>query len=445
MLNIDWQLLNAKISEKHSDSNWWTNCYLPHPAETKLRYTERSIIMLGQAKSGKSTLLYALKENNNNCLTIDYPIEYWPQEANAWSPKYNHLGQIMARVTVRLAQIFKTRPNLFLELSETDLEFWRWMLGKYSDRRALSRFLNSLPNTPEYQTQRDIFHQMPFEDFYPTDTRPADAQGQLEELITLVRQLGYQGISILIDTGNEDLTTDSRKQNTKDLFGWLKPLQIKNFYIKATFSQTMATKVDLQTLTRGRVDYIALQWTETQCVEIVNRHLSAATQGLLNQLSQLATTPLLKSLKKDIPHLDDNPLPQYWLWAIGAMLKSYQSRQGELPLGNDASTNILATYYKNYVPLRLEANKQGVWRGETYIPLNEQPYIFLETLWNIPIDTYANDALRKEMGSPENMNTVASRLRKAIEPIRGTTIYLKNTRAEGYWLENIIKKDKMSA
>lgn len=438
MLNIDWHCLEAEIGEPNSNNDWWSYCYVPHPAENTLRYAVRSIIVLGQAKSGKSVLLKALK-NDSNCLTINYPIDYWPHERNVWSSDYNHLGQIMARATVRLAELFTTDPDSFLTLSEISLEFWRWMLGKYGDRRALTRFLNGLPRSSEYQPFMEILRYLPFEDFYPTDTRPADVQGQLEELITLVQQLGFQGVTILVDTGNEDLTVAIRQENVKNLFGWLKPLQIKNFYIKAAFSKLMAEKINLNQLTRGRVDYVTLQWTEAQCIEIVHRHLAAATHNSLTQLSQLATPSLINRLKKDIPHLNNAPLPQYWLWATTAMLKVYQTQKYQLPLDVNAITNVLITYYKNYVPLRLETGKQGVWRGETFIPLADQPYIFLETLWNIPMGTYANDALLNRMGSPENINTVASRIRKAIEPIRGTSIYLKNTRSEGYWLENITK------
>jgi len=42
------------------------------------------------------------------------------------------------------------------------------------------------------------------------------------------------------------------------------------------------------------------------------------------------------------------------------------------------------------------------------------------------------------VASKNNLHTLASRLRKVIEPDPADKVYLKNRRDEGYWLENFV-------
>ena len=92
------------------------------------------------------------------------------------------------------------------------------------------------------------------------------------------------------------------------------------------------------------------------------------------------------------------------------------------------------------MPLRIDLEAHGVWRGPRFIRLDDQPLNFLSLLYTRrrhPIN-WEDDELRTLAGSKGNVHSLASRTRKMIEPVEGETIYLINKRGEGgYWLENI--------
>jgi DNA-binding response OmpR family regulator len=82
-------------------------------------------------------------------------------------------------------------------------------------------------------------------------------------------------------------------------------------------------------------------------------------------------------------------------------------------------------------------DRQGVWRGPQFLPLDERPYEILKKLFDLKGRSDPN-ILLEIAGSGENLNTLISRLRREIEPVKGAKIYLQNRRDQGYWLENSV-------
>jgi DNA-binding response OmpR family regulator len=116
-----------------------------------------------------------------------------------------------------------------------------------------------------------------------------------------------------------------------------------------------------------------------------------------------------------------------WAETLLASAKSPASQQDP----DEAACN----YYQRHVPLRLDTTQTGVWRGPQLITLDQQPYEFLKKLFELR-GRPAPDLLQDFAGSGANLNTLASRLRKQIEPLSNKNIYLQNRRDRGYWLEN---------
>jgi len=95
----------------------------------------------------------------------------------------------------------------------------------------------------------------------------------------------------------------------------------------------------------------------------------------------------------------------------------------------------------------LHLDKDGVWLGPKYIPLSPQLLALLEVLVSRkgrPVSTedpYLHHRLNltnlERATAARNIHTLASRLRKAIEPIPNRPIYIKSRRGEGYWVENV--------
>lgn len=429
-----WPFLPQEQQTPEQYTQWRETCYIPSPAEVTLRGIAHTVIISGGPGSGKSTALATLDElKEGQPFTVRYPLIHWPGETHAWIRGFGHLGQIMACTAIKLSRYLKEHPEQINNLSEINLEYLRWLIEKHSGSRAFRRWADVI-NKPELLN----LLQEPFDDLYPTDTELQDVQGQIEELITLSLRLGFNGVAVLIDLHHNDPLTDERLQNIKDLFGWLTPLQFEGFALKAALPSHVIEQTNLLELTRGRASFAPLNWSNETCRQIANRCLTAATGGQLTDLTQLASDELLTQLETKLKIIFNGHAPQAWVWLTATLLPLYTQKEAKLSI--KYSNDLLHNYFANYIPLRMDKRHQGVWRGGEFIPLEEQPFRFLETLWRFSPDMEATEALLEVAGrSQGNLNTIASRLRKKIEPLSGKPIYLYNTRSRGYWLENIVR------
>ncbi len=99
------------------------------------------------------------------------------------------------------------------------------------------------------------------------------------------------------------------------------------------------------------------------------------------------------------------------------------------------------SFYGRHMPLRLDIESHGVWRGPYFIPLDEKLLEFLNLLLRRrgkPINFWDDLDLNSLAGNANNVHSIASRTRKAIEPLsKPYYVYLQNKRGGGgYWLEN---------
>jgi hypothetical protein len=94
----------------------------------------------------------------------------------------------------------------------------------------------------------------------------------------------------------------------------------------------------------------------------------------------------------------------------------------------------------------LAGERQGVWRGPEYIPLEKGLYDILRELFVLG-GRPAPQTLSDMAGSSTNLNTLMSRLRVKIEPLSRSEegdpptrrdLYIHNRRDLGYWLENFV-------
>jgi hypothetical protein len=393
-----------------------------------------SVIISGGSGSGKSTALQALeKQETGRWLIFRYPIERWPGEPYAWASGYQHLGQMMACAAMTLKDFITHHPHKIEALSDTNLEFLRWLIEKYSTARAFRRWADDLNQTALLNLLKQ-----PFEDIYLTDTALADVQGQIEELIMVSRRFGFAGVVVVVDVNSAETINETILEKMTSLFGWLTPHQFEGFAIKAGLPERVVEKAKLVDRSRGRISFASLRWSSESCHEVCSRHLQAATKNKLKDLSELASKELLTALETSIIPAHGTPQPQAWLRLTLKLLESYL-KSGQ-PLSLAHHSDLIRDYFVNYVPLRFDKERQGVWRGVEFIPLDEQPFSFLEILWQYRDGRYANEALLRDVAiSQANLNTLASRLRKKIEPIPDRPIYLLNSRSQGYILENVIE------
>ncbi|MEK7787101.1 MAG: hypothetical protein AAB658_16990, partial [Chloroflexota bacterium] len=80
-----------------------------------------------------------------------------------------------------MRELLSSQPDLLAGLSSVKQEFLRWLIQKHLDERALPRLADKI-KSPDTQP---LFN-LPLKDIYATDSTPAHAQGQIEELVALV-------------------------------------------------------------------------------------------------------------------------------------------------------------------------------------------------------------------------------------------------------------------
>lgn len=429
-----WPFLPAEQRSPEQNERWWAECYVPSPAEVTLRGVPRSVIVSGESGSGKSIALQALeKQTAGQWLIFHYPLDRWPGEPHAWAGGRQHLGQMMACAAMAIKQFLESRPDQVGSLSKTRLAFLRWLIEKHINPRTFQYWADDL-NQPKLLALAE----QPFDDIYPTDTALADVQGQIDELVRLSRHFGLTGVMALVDVNEAEISSEAMLEKMVNLFGWLTPLQFEGFAIKAALPESVVQKASLVDHSRGRVSFVSLRWSVEACRELSRRHLQAATADEVSTLAELASDELLTALEGQLITTHGSPQPQAWLRLTLTLLKAYL--EDEEPLTLARYKEIIHTYFANYVPLRFDRARRGVWRGVEFIPLDEQPFSFIEVLWQYRHGQYANEALLHKVASTQaNLNTLANRLRKKIEPVPDAPVYLLNTRSQGYMIENVVE------
>lgn len=433
----DWPFLPAERRTPEQNARWWSECHVPSPAMVTLRGVDYSVIARGGPGSGKSVALQALEKfDTEKFFMFRYPVAHWPGEPHAWVSGFHHLGQIMACASMEFKNFLTQRPDLLNKLTDIDVEFLRWLIEKYNGARAFRAWANALGHQ-EMMESAD----QPYEDLYKTDTVLSDVQNQIGELVTLCRHLGFEGAIVLIDINEYDIDREKILEKIKDLFGWLTPLQFEGFAIKAALPDKVVRQTELVDRSRGRITFTALRWTVEECRKLSTRHIQAATESQLKALTDIASFELLTKLEKKIRPLYRTPSPRVWLWLTKTLLDEYGKCDKQLT--TEQFEVIVHTYFATYIPLKLDEEQRGVWRGdEEFITLEEQQYRFMELLWRYGGnrgDAAYNALLDNVAGSKGNLNTIASRLRKKIEPVGKPHVYIHNSRGQ-YWLENIVKQ-----
>ncbi|MFQ5578490.1 MAG: hypothetical protein ACE5G8_16030 [Anaerolineae bacterium] len=431
----EWPFVPPEQRTPEQTERWWAECHLSSPADVTLHGVGGSVVAYGRPGSGKSVALQAFRRlAAAQWFIVPYPVTRWPGGQQAWvsNPDVGHLGQMMACASMQLQEFLRANPERLEYLTAIDLEYLRWLIEKYSDRRAFRRWANAIADDRLLNLLND-----PWEDLYPTDSALQDVRGQIEELVTLCRRLGFnKGVAIVVDIDTGDLAAKDLPEKTRALFGWLTLWQFDGFALKATVPDALVEQTNMIALTCGRATFARLNWTPEESRQLAGRCLRAATAGQTEALTGIASEGLLARLETTINPVYGGPSPQGWARLAAMLLKQY-AKTGA-PLTEQHFEPVIRNYFAAYIPLKLEEDRPGVWRGPQFIALDEQPYRLLEALWRTRKSDYfeTGDALARVAGNRSNLNTIARRLRLKIEPCPGRPVYLRSSRGRGYWLEN---------
>ena len=436
-----WPFYSPEDLPAEEASRWWEECYVPGPLE---RSGSEPFwrILIGGPGSGKTVALLALaRREAAHALLISYPPERWPGAPGEWVPGGNHLAQIMSSAALALRDLFFQRPDRIFTLSDLQKEFLRWLMEKYLGSRAFRRWMEGLP--AEYN---EALSRIPYQDLFPTTTQPLDVQGQIDELVNLARRLGYSWVRILTDFN--EIRARKHVGALRQLIGAYDLMLHPGFRMAMTLPRGLWSREELARIARGRIEVTPLSWTREQVWEIALRHLRTARGDPSLRLEDWIAPKLQQALEAWLLEEYGGYAPAGWVGLAETVLHLTTRLERRLPrpLRPSDFREVIRSLCARHLPLRMDPEARGVWRGPRFIPMADQPLNFLKALWERrggPVDA-SDERVRALLGSrgatKANLHTLAARIRRQIEPFPDQPVYLINRRGEGgYFLEHILE------
>lgn len=432
----EWPFRPPDKRSRQENEAWWARCYVPGVADRQLAAADHWTLLTGPPQSGKSAALLAWRQDEaGRSLVVDYPPNVWPGQRGAWfADEPDHLPQMLAAAGLAARDRLVDDPAAAAGLRGLEREFLRWLLLKMGGARMYGRLVAQLP-----AAQRAEYEALPpVEDLYPSFDEPQHVFGLIDDLGLLAGGLGYERVVFVADVPGADAPGGIDYGDALgDLFGWLDLAHYPRLAVVAAAPEATLAAGRVLNRARGRAGLITTRWREDECRHIAERHLGAALgleEGQM-ALERLAAPEVVARLGATIAREYGGPSPGGWVTAAETLL--FQSTYPPTP---PATADAAALWFARHMKLRLDESRQAVWRGPRLIPLDDQPFRFLSLLHRrrgVPASWYDDD-VRDIAGSQGNTNTLASRVRKDIEPMGKPWIYLKNDHSKGYWLENTL-------
>ena len=424
-----WPFLPPNAFTPTQADRWWQACFLRTEAIRDFTAVSGSAILVGEAGSGKTVALQALlHETAASLLHVPYPVQNWPQGQRPWLPGRRHVSQIMAATANEIVRLLNQEPARFHNCHELLHEFLNWLVQKHLGRRPLVRLLQQINRATNSSIPIPASDEV--EDIYPSDDHTADVRGQIDELAELVRALGYSGVMITIDLNEQEASISG--QDLSELFR-LDLLENPGVVVRAALPRSVVQQAQIENRVGGHLRLIPIYLADADISELVKRYLHTATGGQLSGLEELANTAVLTRARKEIQSLYNAPTVAGWLHWAETFLTHYLAQP--TPTQLTGAKEMTIAFYQRHVPLRLVPEQMGVWRGPQLLTLDRQPFELLRKLFDLQGQP-APEALLQIAGTQANLNTLIGRVRKIIEPIAKTNIYIQNKRDLGYWLEN---------
>lgn len=436
----DWPFRPHGNRFREEEEAWWRACHVDGPIDQRLAESAGWTIITGGPGSGKSTALLARAAGiSSDALRVDYPPARWPGSPDAWLPSdFRHLAQMITAAGWGFYELFEKEPHRAGSLGPLQRELFRALIERtgFSGRRQYDQLIELFDDeTAAVYRNVDVPDGLRH---LPGSRR--DLEIQAKDVVWLARSLGISQIVFSFDL-EFDRPVD--QDSLAELYSGLDLMGSREFVVVAAMPEQLLAEQRLILGGRGRVDSVVCEWSEADCRRMAARHLCAALGRDPDDgaLAEYAGRELLARVAKVIEAEYGRAAPAGWV-GLAETLLHVTHRPGDAlrpPLGIANETTLLSLYFARHFPLRLDRQAQGVWRGPRFISLKEQPYRFVELLaerrgvsanW----DDYD---MQTVAGSKTNVNTLAARARKEIEPLSGTAPVYLVRESGGYRLTNL--------
>lgn len=408
---------------------WWEHCFLCTNSIDLFLKTSSSMVLMGGPGSSKSVAVAALKRiHKDRFLFLNYHSRYWPAGEHPFMPDQDHVAQIMALAATTIQQQLQTHPERFVRLDSFQHEFLFWLIEKYLNRRVLVALLRDIGR----KINSPIEIPAPSPDIFTLYTKNStEIRGQIDELVGIAQGFGYEKVVLLLDCNAFEIS--EQLDDLNQLFGLLDLMEHPNFIIRAALPKTGAVEAQVLEQSSGRVPFVRMTSTISDCQKLITNYLRLATDGEVEALKQMAMPAIIKRAEREIELLYGGPSPAGWLGWAETILHQWLTTKTK-PLSDE--DDLTLQFYQQHIRLRLGTQNPGVWRGPQFIPLEGQPFLVLQKLFEMR-GRPDRDKLLDIAGSSVNLNTIVNRIKLHIEPMKGrnTNVYLHNTRESGYWLD----------
>jgi hypothetical protein len=422
---------------------WWETCYLPGPVDYQLLDLSGWTLIVGGPGSGKSVALSAwIEQQPATSLIVDYPLDCWPGGARAWAPNDpRHLPQMLASATMGLYGYLEDNPHLAPGLAPSQRVHLRALIEQLGDASLYHQLIFRFAS-PDHEAYRAT--EVP-DSLREAPKTQRDMELSVKNLIWLAKGLGLDQVVLTFD-----LPRHCPPETQPLLATMLRGLDIvsnSEFLVVAAVPESSLRERRPASLARSRVSVVTPSWDEARCRAAAARHICLALDAEPDRytLEDFAAPELLHQAGQIIRQEYGEPSPTGWVDLAESLLywthRAYEAKKLPMPIPVEETHRVLRSYFYRHMPLWPDAESHGVWRGPRFIRLDDQPLNFLLLLErrNGPVNWDDFD-MQSLVGSKKNVHSIASRVRKAIEPFPKQPVYLMNDRGGGgYHLERPLK------
>lgn len=415
----EWPFLPSNNRTPALAERWWQECFVRTDAIDSFLGMKHSAAVVGGPGTGKSTALESLMwAQQDRAMFLLYPPERWPHGKHPLKPGAGHMTQILTAAASQFNDLLSQNLALYQQLDDLQKRFLSWLISTHLDLRVWHRLIHRINQATGHRLE--LPESAP--DLYTTGTNSLSIKLQLSELAELAEGFGYERIYLIVDV--PETVAPTQLEDMRNMLNWSDLLEQTRLIVRAALPSSALAKAR----SNARLNLVTLKYNKLERDEILRRHLHVATEGQ-TELTHLLNDHLCATIENEVVKLYGTSAIAGWLNWLETLLTSVHH--------SSDTPDLTYTYYRRHVPLLLDTPQQGVWRGPQFLSLDKQPFEILQKLFELRGQP-APEALIDLAGSSTNLNTLASRIRKVIEPGTKSAVYLQNRRDTSYWLENFV-------
>ncbi len=269
--------LSAFDALRAEEEPWLDACFVP-PPDFDLIAGARSVLVFGEAGSGKTALYQALlrrlrpADHKPERLVVEWQPDPLPPDTPADSPTAEaQLERVLAACAAELSRHIARWPGEFQRAPDDVQNTLAWFVHRYlvHDENLLH------PGTELARPVHDAFLDQ------------AEPEYRIAELVKAVGEIGLAGVCVLVSSdnlGDIEAVHPGLSALLSSLNLFEEPRFVYKLVLPAVLSRDLLATSSIK---RRRLDPIPLRWFEPELIAVVERRLVLATNRKASQLTDV--------------------------------------------------------------------------------------------------------------------------------------------------------------